>query len=89
MLAVWSLLIISNIKLCVIFNPIPLSLLDILGAVNISLSLSGIVGLYINWYRPESGSLGQRIIATIVINCIVSVWPITWSHFLFLKLIVL
>ena len=75
--AVWSLLITSNIRLYIIFNPIPPSLLDILGAANISLSLNSIVGLYINWYRPKSGSLGQKTIAAVVINYIVSVWPIT------------
>ena len=34
--------------LCIILNPILPFLLDILKAVNISLNLRGIVGLYIN-----------------------------------------
>ena len=87
--AVWILLITSNIRLYVILNLIPPSLLDILGVFNISSSLRGIIGLYIDWYRPKVSSLGQRTIAAVVIDCIVSVWPITLSLFLSLKLILL
>ena len=41
-------LIISNIRLYIIFTLIILSLLDILGVFSISLSLSSIIKLYIS-----------------------------------------